>query len=80
MCRTLFTISAVAARSGNMQLNYEQEAVVGPLDLSEYLGYGEKCAKCAVDLLDASALSGGRMPAVLDPAIGGVFWDENTGA
>ena len=79
VCRTLFTISAVAARSGNMQMNYEQEAVVGPLDLSEYLGYGEKCAKCAVDLLDASAVSGGRMPAVLDPAIGGVFAHEAVG-
>ena len=79
VCRTLFTISAVAARSGNMQMNYEQEAVVGPLDLSAYLGYGEKCAKCAVDLLDASAVSGGRMPAVLDPAIGGVFAHEAVG-
>lgn len=78
-CRTLFTISAVAARSGTMQMNYEQEAVVGPLNLSAYLGHGELCAKRAVELLDASAVSGGRMPAVLDPAIGGVFAHEAVG-
>ncbi|MDV0442442.1 TldD/PmbA family protein [Methanorbis furvi] len=78
-CRTLFTISAVAARSGNMQMNYEQEAVVGPLNLKEYLDCGEKCAKRAVELLDASAVPGGRMPAVLDPAIGGVFAHEAVG-
>ena len=79
VCRTLFTISAVAARSGNMQMNYEQEAVIGPMNLSGYLEYGEKCAKCAMDLLDASAVSGGRMPAVLDPTIGGVFAHEAIG-
>ncbi|MDR3102369.1 MAG: TldD/PmbA family protein [Methanocalculaceae archaeon] len=79
ICRTLFTICAVAARSGNMQMNYEQEAVVGPLNLSGYLGYGEKCARRAAELLDASAISGGRMPVVLDPAIGGVFAHEAVG-
>ena len=78
-CRTLFTISAVANRGADMQMNYEQEAVVGPLSLKEYIHYGEKCAKRAVDLLDASVVSGGRMPAVLDPAIGGVFAHEAVG-
>ncbi len=79
VCRTLFTISAVANRGADMQMNYEQEAVVGPLSLKEYIPYGEKCAKRAVELLDASVVSGGRMPAVLDPAIGGVFAHEAVG-
>ena len=79
VCRTLFTVSAVANRGSDMQMNYEQEAVVGPLSLTDYIPYGEKCAKRAVELLDASAVSGGRMPAVLDPAIAGVFAHEAVG-
>ncbi|HKM41564.1 MAG TPA: TldD/PmbA family protein, partial [Methanocorpusculum sp.] len=79
VCRTLFTVSAVAGRGSDMQMNYEQEAVVGPMSLTDYIPYGEKCAKCAVELLDASAVSGGRMPAVLDPAIAGVFAHEAVG-
>ncbi|MDR0439043.1 MAG: TldD/PmbA family protein [Methanocalculaceae archaeon] len=79
ICRTLFAISAVASRSGNMQTNYEQEAVVGSLNLSTCLGYGEMCAKRATDLLGASSVSGGKMPTILDPAIGGVFAHEAVG-
>jgi TldD protein len=79
VCRTLFTVSSVAARSGSMQMNYEQEAVVGPLNLADYLSCGEACSRTAVELLDAKAVSGGRMPAVLDPAIGGVFAHEAVG-
>jgi TldD protein len=79
ICRTSFTVSTIATRSGNMQMNYEQEAVVGPLNLSTYLDYGEMCAKRAKDLLDASSAPGGKMPAVLDPAIGGVFAHEAIG-
>ena len=79
VCRTLFTVTSVASRGADMQMNYEQEAVVGPLPLKEYIPCGEKCAKRAVELLDASAVAGGRMPAVLDPAIGGVFAHEAVG-
>ena len=79
VCRTLFTVTSVASRGADMQMNYEQEAVVGPLPLAKYIPFGEKCAKRAVELLDASAVAGGRMPAVLDPAIGGVFAHEAVG-
>ncbi|HJJ90358.1 MAG TPA: TldD/PmbA family protein [Methanocorpusculum sp.] len=79
ICRTLFAISAVSSRSGNMQMNYEQKAVVGQMNLPEYLDYGERCAKRAIELLDASIISGGKMSAVLDPAIGGVFAHEAVG-
>ena len=79
VCRTLFTVSAVAVRGTDMQMNYEQEAVVGPLRITDYLDKGALCAKTAVDLLSASAVPGGKMPAVLDPAIGGVFAHEAVG-
>ena len=79
VCRTLFTVSAIANRGSDMQMNYEQKAVVGPLSLSDYLTYGEKCAKRAVELLDASVVKGGRMPAVLNPEIAGVFAHEAVG-
>ncbi|HJJ55429.1 MAG TPA: TldD/PmbA family protein [Methanocorpusculum sp.] len=79
ICRTVFTVSAIASRNGNMQMNYEQKATVGPLDIRQYTDYGKKCADIAVKLLDASAISGSKMPVVLDPAIGGVFAHEAVG-
>ena len=79
VCRTLFTVSSVAVRGADMQMNYEQEAVVGPLRITDYIKKGELCSKTAVDLLSASAVPGGKMPAVLDPAIGGVFAHEAVG-
>lgn len=79
ICRTLFTVSSVASRNGDMQMNYEQEAVVGPLNVTDYIDRGKKCSDIALRLLDAKAVPGGKMPAVLDPAIGGVFAHEAVG-
>lgn len=79
ICRTLFTVSSVAMRGADMQMNYEQEGVVGPLRITDYLNKGTQCSKTAVDLLSAKAVPGGKMPAVLDPAIGGVFAHEAVG-
>ena len=79
VCRTLYTVTAVAAAGADMQMNYEQDAVVGPLRLPEFIGKAESCAKTALDLLNAKAVPGGKMPAVLDPAIGGVFAHEAVG-
>ena len=79
VCRTLYTVTAVAANNGDMQMNYEQDAVVGPLRTTDFIGKAESCAKTALDLLSAKAVPGGKMPAILDPAIGGVFAHEAVG-
>lgn len=79
VCRTLYTVTAVAAKNSDMQMNYEQDAVVGPLRVTDYIAKAESCAKTALALLDAKAVPGGNMPAVLDPAIGGVFAHEAVG-
>ncbi len=79
VCRTLFTVTAVAAKNGDMQMDYEQEAVIGPMKITDYLHRGDDCAATAVKLLDAASVPGGKMPAVLDPAIAGVFAHEAVG-
>ncbi|HJJ47266.1 MAG TPA: TldD/PmbA family protein [Methanocorpusculum sp.] len=79
VCRTLFTVTAVAERNADMQMNYEQEAVIGPLKITDYLHRADKCAETAVNLLDASTVPGGTLPVVLDPAIAGVFAHEAVG-
>ncbi len=79
VCRTLYTVTAVAVDGADMQMNYEQEAVVGPLKIPDFIGKAERCAKTALNLLKAKAGPGGTMPAVLDPAIGGVFAHEAVG-
>ena len=79
VCRTLFTVSSVAARNSDMQMNYEQKAVVGELKLTDFISYGEKCSKTAVALLDAKPAPGGKMPAVLNPELAGVFAHEAVG-
>lgn len=79
VCRTLYTVTAVAVAGADMQMNYEQDAVVGPLNLPDFTDKARACGQTALDLLKAKAVPGGTMPAVLDPAIGGVFAHEAVG-
>ncbi|HJJ47661.1 MAG TPA: TldD/PmbA family protein [Methanocorpusculum sp.] len=79
VCRTVFTISSVAARNGDMQMNYEQKGTVGGLRLSDCLPLGKQCSEIAVKLLDAKPAPGGVMPAVLNPELAGVFAHEAVG-
>ncbi|MDO5843664.1 MAG: TldD/PmbA family protein [Methanocorpusculum sp.] len=79
ICRTLFTVSSVAAKNGDMQMNYEQKAVCGAMNLDDYISYGEKCSKTAVSLLSAKASPGGKMHAILNPELAGVFAHEAVG-
>lgn len=79
ICRSLYSISTVATAGADMQMNYEQKAVVGPIQLMNQRELSEKCAKTALSLLKAKAVSGGTMPAILDPAIAGVFAHEAVG-
>lgn len=78
-CRTVFTVSSVAAKNGDMQMNYEQHGVCGALNIDEFIKQGEKCSKTALALLDAKLSPGGKMNAVLNPELAGVFAHEAVG-
>ena len=79
MCRSGFNVLAVASRNGNVQMGYEREHTIHGFDLRHRQEYGKKAAEIAVALLDAGAVKGGKMRAVLDPELAGVFAHEAVG-
>jgi len=79
MCRSGFNVLAVASRNGNVQMGYEREHTIHGFDLRHRQESGKKAAEIAVALLDAGAVKGGRMHAVLDPELAGVFAHEAVG-
>lgn len=79
MCRSGFNVLAVAARNGDVQMGYEREHTIRGFDLRHRQEYGKKAADTAVALLDAGAVKGGTMHAVLDPELAGVFAHEAVG-
>jgi TldD protein len=79
ICRSGFNVLAVASRNGTVQMGYERVHSVTGFDLRHRQEYGEKAAKVAIALLDAGNAKGGRMRAVLDPELAGVFAHEAVG-
>jgi TldD protein len=79
MCRSGFNVLAVASRNGNVQMGYEREHTIHGFDLRHRQESGKKAADIAVALLDAGAVKGGKMNAVLDPELAGVFAHEAVG-
>ena len=79
MCRSGFNVLAVASRNGNVQMGYEREHTIHGFDLRHRQESGKKAAEIAVALLDAGAVKGGKMRAVLDPELAGVFAHEAVG-
>jgi TldD protein len=79
MCRSGFNVLAVASRNANVQMGYEREHTINGFDLRHRQEIGRKAAEIAVALLDAGAAKGGRMHAVLDPELAGVFAHEAVG-
>jgi TldD protein len=79
MCRSGFNVMAVASRNGNVQMGYEREHTIHGFDLRHRQESGRKAAEIAVALLDAGAVKGGKMRAVLDPELAGVFAHEAVG-
>ena len=79
MCRSGFNVMAVASRNGNVQMGYEREHTIHGFDLRHWQESGKKAADIAVALLDAGAVKGGKMHAVLDPELAGVFAHEAVG-
>jgi TldD protein len=79
MRRSGFNVLAVASRNGNVQMGYEREHTIHGFDLRHRQESGKKAADIAVALLDAGAVKGGKMRAVLDPELAGVFAHEAVG-
>ena len=79
MSRSGFNVLAVASRNGNVQMGYEREHSIDGFNLRHRQDLGKKAAEIAVALLDATAAKGGKMRAVLDPELAGVFAHEAVG-
>jgi TldD protein len=79
LCRSGFNILAVAARNGSVQMGYERVHSIQGFDLRHQEESGRKAAQIALALLDAKHVSGGKMKAVLDPELAGVFAHEAVG-
>ncbi|MDD1702641.1 MAG: TldD/PmbA family protein [Methanoregula sp.] len=79
MCRSGFSVMAVAAREGNVQMGYERDHSILGFNLRHRGEYGRKAADLAVALLDARPAKGGKMQAVLDPELAGVLAHEAVG-
>ena len=79
ICRSGFNVLAVASRNGNVQMGYEREHTIHGFDLRHRQESGKKAAEIAVALLGAGAVKGGKMRAVLDPELAGVFAHEAVG-
>jgi TldD protein len=79
MCRSGFNILAVASRNGSIQMGYEREHSIHGFNLRHRQSMGKKAADVAVSLLDAGTAKGGKMRAVLDPDLAGVFAHEAVG-
>jgi TldD protein len=79
ICRSGFNVLAVASQNGNVQMGYEREHTIHGFALRHRQESGKKAAEIAVALLDAGAVKGGKMHAVLDPELAGVFAHEAVG-
>ena len=79
LCRSGFNVMAVASRNGNIQMGYEREHSINGFGLRHRQELGKKAADIAIALLDAKAATGGKMRAVLDPELAGVFAHEAVG-
>jgi len=79
MCRSGFNVLAVASRNGNVQMGYEREHSIHGFNLRHQQSQGKKAAEIAVALLNAGAAKSGKMRAVLDPELAGVFAHEAVG-
>jgi TldD protein len=78
-CRSGFSVLAVAQRNGTVQMGYEREHTIRGFDLRHKEEAGHAAATRALQLLDARPAKGGRMNAILDPELAGVFAHEAVG-
>ncbi|MFA5236237.1 MAG: TldD/PmbA family protein [Methanoregula sp.] len=78
-CRSGFGVVAVASRNGTIQMSYESDHTLKGFNLRHREDMGRKAAGTALALLDARAVKGGTMTAVLDPELAGVLAHEAVG-
>lgn len=79
ICRSGFNILAVASLGGNVQMASEREHTIRGFDIRHRESHGKKAAELAIALLGAGNVRGGKMHAVLDPELAGVFAHEAVG-
>jgi TldD protein len=79
MTRSGFNVLAVASRNGDLQMGYEREHSIHGFNLRHQEDTGRKAATTALALLDAGTPKGGKLKAVLDPELAGVFAHEAVG-
>ena len=79
LCRCGFSVLAVASRGGIVQMGYERDHTIKGLNIRHRQDMARESAKRASQLLDAKPAKGGRMHAILDPELGGVFAHEAVG-
>ena len=79
VCRSGYGINAIAGRNGDMQAARESERTIGGLNMYHKEHKGLEAAGRALKLLDASPAKGGKMNAVLDQELAGVFAHEAVG-
>lgn len=79
MVRSGYSVIAVAQKNGTMQMGRESEHTISGLNLRHKEVKGSLAAERAVKLLDALPAKGGRMNAVLDQELAGVFAHEAIG-
>jgi len=74
-----FSVIAVAKRNGDAQMGRESHHTIHGFNLRHQEPMGVKAGETALALLDAGAAKGGKMRAVLDPELAGVFAHEAVG-
>jgi TldD protein len=77
--RSGFSVLAVASRNGVVQMGRESRHTLTGLNLRHQEALGREAGERAVALLSAPVPRGGRMRAVLDPELAGVFAHEAVG-
>ncbi|MDD1662436.1 MAG: TldD/PmbA family protein, partial [Methanomicrobiales archaeon] len=77
--RSGFSVLAVAKRNGVAQMGRESLHTIHGFNLRHQEHMAVKAAETALALLDAGLAKGGRMRAVLDPELAGVFAHEAVG-
>lgn len=79
LCRCGFSVLAVASRGGVVQMGYERDHTIRGLNIRHRQDLARESAHRANSLLDAKPAKGGKMHAILDPELGGVFAHEAVG-
>ncbi|HMA04937.1 MAG TPA: TldD/PmbA family protein [Methanomicrobiales archaeon] len=77
--RSGFSVLAVARRNGLAQMGRESHHTIHGFNLRHQEQTGAKAGETALALLNAGTAKGGRMRAVLDPELAGVFAHEAVG-